>query len=441
MANGGETDSAAAMARRWWTRGRRHYVLFVLCLVGIVNFIDRQILAILLQPIQADLKVSDSLMGLLSGIAFSAFYVIAGVPVARMVDSGSRRTLLSACLVVWSVSTMLCGLATSFIHLALARIGVAAGEAGGGPASQSLLSDLYPVRERGTVIGIWSGTQAVGIALGLFLGGWLNTLFDWRTAFIVVGAPGLVLALVMLLTVREPPRGLSDEGARPEGVPISLRQALAVVLGTPALRFALYIAMSCSFTGYSILGWGPTFYLRVHGLTTMQVGMFMGVCIAGGLFFGNVAAGHLADRFAKGDLPTYLKVAGWGTILSAPPGLLFLLSDNLALSLIGLALANFFMTFWLPPTYAVAMGLVDSRNRGLTAAMMTLAGTLVGAGLGPLFVGIMSDVFAPAFGKEALRYALLIVLIGLVACGILCFMAMKPVRRAVAARAARAATA
>ena len=221
------TDQSDSHA--WWTLPRRHYVLFILCLVGIVNFVDRQILAILLEPIKTDLGVSDTAMGLLSGIAFSAFYVIAGIPIARMVDRGSRRNVLVGCLTVWSLATVLCGFVQNFVQLALARIGVASGEAGGGPATQSLLADLYPVSQRATVIGIWLAAQAIGIAFGLFFGGWLNTAFDWRIAFIVVGLPGLLLAVGIHLTVKDPPRGMADAGASiaPPVEPPPFREAFA----------------------------------------------------------------------------------------------------------------------------------------------------------------------------------------------------------------------
>ncbi|MET0361411.1 MAG: MFS transporter [Sphingobium sp.] len=417
--------------RNWWTPGRRHYVLGILCVIGIFNFIDRQILAILLEPIKTDLGVSDTLMGLLSGLAFSTVYVLAGIPIARIVDTGSRRILLSSCLGIWSLATMLCGLSQSFLHLALARIGVAGGEAGGAPASQSMLADLYPARNRGTVIGILSAAQAIGIALGLFLGGWLNALFDWRSAFLVVGAPGLLLALITLFTVREPARGMSEEISRRANVeePASMSQALRQALRNPALRILLLVAMSCSFAGYSILGWGPTFYVRVHGLSTMQVGLFMGLGVAVGLFLGNLFAGQIADRVAKGDLSKYMKVGGIGTILSAPAGVVFVLAEDLTVSLLGLFVSKLLMTFWLPPTYAVALGLSSPGNRGMMTALLGLAGSLVGTGLGPLFVGIMNDVFTPIYGADGIRYSLLIVLVGLALSGALCLISIPFVRR------------
>lgn len=432
------TDQSDSHA--WWTLPRRHYVLFILCLVGIVNFVDRQILAILLEPIKTDLGVSDTAMGLLSGIAFSAFYVIAGIPIARMVDRGSRRNVLVGCLTVWSLATVLCGFVQNFVQLALARIGVASGEAGGGPATQSLLADLYPVSQRATVIGIWLAAQAIGIAFGLFFGGWLNTAFDWRIAFIVVGLPGLLLAVGIHLTVKDPPRGMADAGASiaPPVEPPPFREAFAFAFRSPPLRLLMVVAMCCSFAGYSILGWGPTFYIRVHGMTTMQVGGMMGLAVAGGLFLGNIGAGRIADRVAKGDFAVYMRVAGWGTILAAPFGLLFLLARDPMMSLFGLFMSKLFMTFWMPPTYAVAVGMSPVRNRGMITALLTLSTTVVGIGLGPVFVGVMNDLLEPTFGKEAIRYSLIFVLGGLVACGLLCFVAARLVRQELAGRAGSA---
>jgi MFS family permease len=294
-----------------------------------------------------------------------------------------------------------------------------------------MLADLYPARNRGTVIGILSAAQAIGIALGLFLGGWLNAIFDWRSAFLVVGAPGLLLALITLFTVREPARGMSEEISRRANVqePASMSQALRQALRNPALRILLLVAMSCSFAGYSILGWGPTFYVRVHGLSTMQVGLFMGLGIAAGLFLGNLSAGQIADRVAKGDLSKYMKVGGIGTILSAPAGVVFVLAEDLTVSLLGLFVSKLLMTFWLPPTYAVALGLSSPGNRGMMTALLGLAGSLVGTGLGPLFVGIMNDVFTPIYGAEGIRYSLLIVLVGLALSGALCLISVPFVRR------------
>lgn len=415
----------------WWTGGRRSYAMLLLCLIGIFNFVDRQILAILLVPIQQDLQVSDTLMGLLSGLAFSTVYVLAGIPIARMVDTGSRRWLLTICVTTWSLCTVLCGLAGSFAHLVLARIGVATGEAGGQPATQSIISDLYPPQRRGTVIGIWSASQAIGIAGGLFLGGWLNSVVGWRAAFIIVGAPGILLAAVTLLTLREPARGMSEPRlARHASDTPTFLEGVRMAFANPALRMVLLIAMSSSFAGYSILSWGPSFYVRVHGMTTVQVGAYMGIAVAAGFFLANMLSGFLADRLSGGELSNYMKVAGIGPCLALPAAYVFVLADSFTVSIIALFFANLLMTVWLAPTIAVAMSLSPPRNRGIVSALIGFATTLVGMGAGPLVVGMMNDIFAPRYGDLAIRYSLSLVIISLLLCGLLCFAAVGPIRRA-----------
>ncbi|MET0371513.1 MAG: MFS transporter [Sphingobium sp.] len=416
---------------RWWTPVRRHYVLVMLCLVGLLNFADRQIIAILLEPISRDLRLSDTMMGLLTGIAFSAVYVIAGIPIARLADTGSRRRLLTICLSLWTVTTMLCAFASSFWQLALVRVGVAAAQSGGAPATQSMLADLYPARQRSTVIGIWSAAQSLGIAIGLFAGGAVNAWLGWRAAFLIVGAPGLLLAVIFALTVREPLRGMSDTGLHREGGAMpTTAQALRFVLRSSALRTILFISMTCSIAGYSVLTWGPTFFVRVHGMTTAAVGLYMGIGLALGLISGNLCSGYLADRLAKGDFATYMKFSGWATLLAVPTGLIFTRADSIPLSMTGLFAAAFFMTFWLPPTYAVAMGLTPPRMRGLISALIAYSGTLIGVGLGPLLVGALTDIFRPSHGDMAIREALTFALAGLGASGLLCFLAVRPVRAA-----------
>lgn len=414
-----------------WPLQKRHYILFILCLVGIVNFIDRQILSILLEPIRTDLGVSDSMMGLLSGIAFAAFYAVAGLPLARLADRANRKKIIVICLTIWSGATALCGLAQNYWQLALARIGVAGGEAGAGPATQSLLADLYPVTSRGFVLGILNGAQAVGIAFGMFLGGWLNTTFDWRTAFFVVGAPGILLALVMAFTVKEPPRGLSDSETmrKASGDFPPLGQVARFIFGSGPLRLLILLAVCSALAGYSILAWGPAYLIRSFGWSTMDVGLWMGLSTAFGLVVGNLGSGLIADRFARGDLSRYMLVAGVGTMLAWPFMLLFALAPTPGLALLGLFAGKMLMTFWLPPTFAVALSLAPPRMRAMVAALLGLCMTLIGSGMGPLFTGLLSDALAPAYGAESLRYALAIMSCFILACCAVCFVAMRACRR------------
>jgi MFS family permease len=414
-------DTPLSGAPVFWTARKRHYTLFILCLVGIFNFIDRQILSILLEPIKRDLQVTDTAMGLLSGVAFAVFYVTAGFPLARIADRGNRRTLVAACLAVWSVATACCGIVTSYVQLILARMGVAGGEAGAYPASQSMVADLYPVSQRGRVISILLAAQSIGIAFGLFFGGWLNQAFDWRTAFIVVGLPGLILAVVMIFTVTEPPRGMAD-GVRQEiGVAPTAKEIAQFFLKTPAMLLLLLVAICNAFTGYSLLAWTPAFFMRVHDMNTLEVGKWMGLVIASGLFLGNLFAGLLSDRTAKGNLSTYMIVSGCFALASIPFGIWFALAADTNSSLWALFIGHLLMTGWLPPVYTVALSLAPPRMRAMVMAIVAFCMTLMGIGMGPLVVGALNDAFEPIYGQGAVRYSLLIVHGGLVIGGLAAF--------------------
>jgi len=415
-------EGAAPVAPLFWTPRRRHYVLFILCLVGVFNFIDRQILAILLEPIKADLHVSDTAMGLLSGIAFAAFYVTAGFPLARAADRGNRRTLIAACLMVWSIATACCGIVTSYVQLILARMGVAGGEAGAYPASQSIIADLYPVSHRGTVIGILLAAQSIGIAFGMFFGGWLNHAFNWRTAFIVVGLPGLLLAIVVLFTVTEPPRGMADGLPKAVGETPSAAEVMRFIFGTPAMLMLLFVAICNAFTGYALLAWTPAFFMRVHHMNTLEVGKWMGLVVASGLFVGNLVAGRVSDKVGRGNLSTTMIVSGCFALASIPFGVWFALAPDRTHSLIGLFIGHLLMTGWLAPVYAVAIGLAPPRMRAMVIAVVASCMTIMGIGLGPLVVGALNDRLLPVFGQGAVRYSLLFIHAGLLFGGLAAFV-------------------
>ena len=404
--------SAASDMAAFWTPRRRHYTLFILCLVGIFNFMDRQILSILLEPIKHDLQVTDTAMGLLSGVAFAVFYLTVGFPLARIADRGNRRNLIAICLAIWSVATALCGLVTSYVQLIIARMGVAGGESGAYPASQSMIADLYPVSQRARVVGILLAAQSIGIAGGYFFGGWLNQAFDWRTAFIVVGLPGIILSIIMLFTVTEPPRGLADGIPQEAGTTPTVREIADFFLSTPAMMVLLVVACCNAFTGFAMLSWAPAFFMRVHDMGTLEVGKWMGLTIASGLFLGNILGGQFADRVAKGNLSTYMIISGCFALASLPFNIWFTLAPDTNGSLLGLFLGNLLMTGWLAPIYAVALSLAPARMRAMVVAIVALCVTLAG-GLGPFVMGVLNDAFLPTFGKEGIRYSLLIAYAGL----------------------------
>jgi predicted MFS family arabinose efflux permease len=376
-----------------------HYAFVLLCLVALFNFVDRQILVILLESVKKDFGVSDAAMGLLTGTTFSVFYVAASIPLARMADRGVRRNILAGALLVWSGMTAVCGFAQSYFHLAIARAGVAAAESAAIPISHSLLSDLYPPARRATVFAILMAAGSIGIAAGLYLGGWVNQHYGWRMAFFVVGFPGIVVALVLRLTVKEPQRQTALAG----------RGGVRELLTTPL--FVMLLAMSGlgGLALYSTLGWMPTFLIRVHGLNTAQIGWQIGLAIALGNAGGHLTAGYLADRLAQKDIRWYAGVAAIGSLLAVPFALISLFTPNASLSIWSTFAWIFFMSGWYTPTYALAFRVASVKTRAQASAFITGSMVLVGLGIGPLLVGALNDHLKMQYGTDAVRYSLLTV--------------------------------
>jgi predicted MFS family arabinose efflux permease len=388
--------------------GYANYVLAVLLLVYVMNFVDRQVLAILLEDIKADLQVSDTALGLLSGLAFALFYTLAGIPIARWADRGSRRLIVSLGLALWSGMTALSGLTQNFAQLALARVGVGVGEAAGSPPSHSLISDYFPPERRATALSIYAMGIYIGVMLGYLAGGWLNQAFDWRTAFIVVGLPGIPLALLVRFTVREPPRGLSERGpvdTREVGLPEVARFLLA------RRSFVhLVLAASCqSLTGYAVLAWGPTFLVRVHGMTSGEIGVWVGLITGLGGASGAYLGGRLTDRLALRDVRWTMWIPALVSLLGVPFAIPFLLLDDRQLALAAFVPFYVLGAMYVGPLWSMAQNLVKVRMRALASALLLFILNLVGLGLGPLVVGFLNDLLEPRFGSDAIRYSLLAV--------------------------------
>lgn len=380
----------------------RTYILVLLGVVSFLNYIDRQILVILLESVKLELKVSDTAMGLLSGTTFAIFYAGASIPVARLADRGVRRTILSGALAIWSGLTAACGLAQTIVHLAIARAGVATAESAAVPISHSLVADLFPPERRATIFGILMAAGSLGIAAGLFLGGWANAEFGWRMAFVVVGLPGVAVALLMWFTLPEPLR-VADQH---DGMRSGDAKAL---LGHPLYRSLLGLAATGSLLMYAMLGWSPTFMIRLHGLNTAEVGVYMGLATGIGNSLGHIAAGAISDRLAARDLRWYAWLPAIATFAVLPFGYGFLYAESMIVSVVSFAGLTFFMCSWLMPLYALAYRVADTRARAQASAMIAATMSLVGLGLGPLSVGILNDLFEPSHGNEAIRYSLTII--------------------------------
>jgi len=388
-----------------------NYVVGVLFIVMMLNLMDRSILAIVLEPIKEELGVSDTALGLLSGFAFAIFYSAAGIPIARWADRGVRRSIIALGLVAWSGMTALSGLAQSFAQLVLARVGVGIGEAAGAPPTHSLLSDYFPPERRATILAIVSIGSAVGSISGAFVGGWLNELYGWRMAFFVVGLPGIAVALVVRLTVREPPRGRFD-GPRAQGARDSVSAVLGFMLSLASYRHLILATSLHAFAGAGLHSWTPAFLIRVHEMDTGAIGTALllgqGVPAMLGIYLG----GRVSDRLAKRDKRWYMWLPAAGTLCALPFSAAFLLLPETPFALVCLAPATFFGAMYSGPQHAMAMGLAKPHMRAMSSAILTFSMSLIGYGLGPLAVGMLSDVLSPDLGAHGLRYALLLVVLG-----------------------------
>ena len=380
-----------------------YYTLVILTLVYSFNFIDRQLLAILQESIKADLGLKDAHLGLLTGFAFAAFYVTAGIPIARWADWSNRRNIVALAVFTWSFMTSISGLAQNYIQLLLARIGVGVGEAGGSPPSHSIISDYFPPQKRATAMGFYSTGVNIGILFGFLLGGWLNEFFGWRLAFIVVGIPGILLAVVVRFTVAEPPRQHTPAD-KTRGEP--LRAVLAVLWSRKSFRFIAAAAALNAFAGYAIANWTASFMIRSHGMETGELGTWLALILGVAGAIGVLSGGYLSDRFGKTDARWYVWFPLIFLLISAPlSGLAFSVnSAYLALSL--LILPGTFLNAYLGNVIAVTHGLVGQNMRATASAILFFILNIIGLGLGPWSVGLLSDFLYPTLGDASLGVAL-----------------------------------
>jgi predicted MFS family arabinose efflux permease len=390
-----------------FSESTRRYVLGVLVVTYTFNFIDRQILGILVEPIKRDLGVSDTFMGLLTGLAFALFYTLMGIPIARIADRANRRNLIAIALAVWSAFTALQGLAQSAWQLMAFRIGVGVGEAGCSPPSHSILADYYPPNRRASALGIYSLGIPVGILFGFFVGGWMEEFFGWRWAFFVVGIPGLLLALLVRFTVAEPPRGLSEQRQSDEEQP----PVLDVISYLLARRSWVHMAIGgglAAFAGYGLITFGAAFFTRTHGMTSGELGTWLGLIfgIPGGI--GIALGGRLADRFGERDPRWFLWVVAVALAVLMPFGIMVYVVDDAMLAMAFLALPVMLGNFYQATTFAQTQTLVGLRMRSVAAALLLFMLNIIGLALGPSVVGALSDALAPSYGDDSLRWALLI---------------------------------
>jgi MFS family permease len=416
-----------------------YVVLGLLSLVYVFNFVDRMVLSLLIEPIKNEFGVSDTFMGLLTGPAFAIFYTCVGIPIARWADSGNRRNIVGFSLIIWSAMTAASGMVRSFGQLALVRIAVGVGEAGGTPPSHSLLSDYFGPERRGTALSIYAWGVYIGTAIAFIGGGYivqhpdvlvsffcdgslgsnvgavasvcdnhLRGLAGWRVVFYAVGLPGIPLAAAVFLVVRELPRGFS-EGANVNVEKAPFKEVLSYVLSCRSFVFIVLATSVQALSGYGVITWGITFLMRVHHLDYAETGWKLGWLIliagCGGTFLGGKVMDSLGARDVSWNmrLPAYLAIAG----LPFLAGFALLPNPNLAL----LSFVPFYIltNMYVGPMHAMVQGLVKLRMRATASAFLVFMVSIIGLGIGPLAVGALNDLLAAQYGDAAIRYSLLMV--------------------------------
>ena len=404
------------------TDAYRYYVAWLLCGVYTISIMDRQLVAILVEPIRKEFALQDWHMGLLSGLAFAAFYTTLGVPLARLADRNNRVNIMAVSLLVWSAFTGLTGLAKAFVHLLIARIGVAVGEAGCNPAAYSLIGDYFEARRRATALSIFHMGGYIGSFLGLLLGGWIGHNYGWRLAFLLVGLPGVAVALLLKLSLRELPRGFSDP-ARAVAEPPPVAKVVRDLLAKSSFVHLAFAAALHNFAVYGVGNWYAPFLMRSHDMNVAKAGFTLAIVTVLGGAAGTYFGGMLSDRFAaqRQDSRYYLWVPALSLLIGFPlsQGVLFFDDTRIVIGLLPFVVMC--SAAYLAPSITATYGLVGIRERALASAVLLFIVNLIGLGLGPLFAGFASDhlrqVFldrglseAEALG-EGLRWSLRIVVV------------------------------
>lgn len=386
----------------------RTLALLILTAVGTVNFVDRQILSVLAEPIRTELHLSDTQLGLLTGLSFALFYAIVGVPVAMLADRTHRVRLVAGACIVWSVFTGACGFATNFWHLALARFGVGVGEAGGTAPSLSILADYYPPAQRPAVIGMFTVNGPLGVFVGTSLGGWAAGEFGWRWAFFGVAAIGCMFAVILALVVREPARGGLDPPASLTAIPkAGLGTTVQLFLNRPTLWLLLLASGLAAFVSNGMLSWIPAYLMRVQGMPLAEVarwfGPAAGICMGLGIWGG----GALVNWAGQRSLKAYAYVPGIAMLICAPTLAMAAMAPTWQTSLALMIVPMICCTSFVAPALALVQNLSPVAARATATALLLLSFNIVGLGGGPLAVGMLSDGLAAAQIVDPLRIALM----------------------------------
>ena len=394
----------------------RGYVLGLLTLVYTLNFIDRQVLVIVQEQIREELGLMDWQLGMLSGLVFAVFYSVLGVPIAHLSERVGRKRVIAVSLAFWSLMTALMGAAQNFAQLALLRVGVGVGEAGGSPPSHSIISDIFPRHRRAFALSIFTMGVYFGYLLAYSTGGWVGEALGWRATFVVVGLPGVLVALLAAWTIREPPRGLAENGYRVDtagqtgaapDVP-GFMETLRHLWSRRSFRHLALAASLQSLVGYGVGNFAPSFIIRAHDMAIGDIGWRLALITGLGGAIGISASGWLTDRLSHRTQRWYVWLPAISIAITVPLALFAFLADDPATMFLGYAPYELLSATWLGAALAVTHSMVGLRQRAVASAVLFFLINLIGLGLGPLIIGTLSDTLRPALGDaDGLRWAIL----------------------------------
>lgn len=413
---------------------RPYYVLFVLALVSLANYYDRNLISILVEPIKRDLHVSDTQIGLLTGLGFAVVYTFVGIPVARIADRFGRSRVLGAALTIWSAMTIVTGLSANFLTMLLARFGVAVGEAGGLPTTHALAAEYFPAKDRGKALSAIAFFAAGGLTLALVAGGLIADRWGWRAAFLIGGGLGLVIALLLMLTVRDlAPRMGAAEAVAPAKPQSSFSEAFAILWKRKAyVHLCVGLAWG-AFGAYALLAWTPAFLMRAYHLSPGQVSATFGLFTAAATLLPILLGGFFTDALARRDAryPFWILALAFG--LGLPLALITFLAHDYRIVLAMILPMTGLQSLWIGPAYALVQNLSGARLRATGAAVFMLMTNLIGLGFGPSATGMLSDLLGRWFAADALRYTLCLMVLTYVPATIHFLLANRTVKADIAA--------
>lgn len=380
------------------------YGLVMLTVIYSLNFLDRTVITILIDPIKQTYHLSDAVMGFISGFGFVILYSILAAPVARWADRGNRRTIITWGLVIWSGMTVLAGVAQNAVQLTLSRFGVGIGEAAGTAPSASMISDFFPGTTRSTAMAVYQLGPVIGGFLGAFVGGWVNQYYGWHDAFLVSGIPGLAVAILFRLTVREPKRGVSEK----KTVDTRQQKFWETCEFMSRQKCYMLILVGFCFTTFTQFGfgtWAAPFLGRIHHLNTAQIGTYIGTVRAGAGLVGTLVGGYLSDRLAAKDIRWKIYVSAICSILAMPGVLLFSFGHTLFTCIVGFTIVSMMSPVHVGPIVAISHSVVKVGMRAFSTSVIYLISELLGLGLGPYLMGVFNDRYKAHFGVDVIRYS------------------------------------